>query len=110
VVVLFLLTIVGLGGALLVREATSKLAIPSGYTKSEPSRSEIWRDRQIISVEKVDAARNLNPFIVRYKNKPAFGAAPSYSKEGWIVTYETPVGIKRTETLSYDPTEYQSVR
>jgi hypothetical protein len=72
----------------------------------EISRKEIWSGREIISVEKVDAAHSLNPVIVRSQNKTAIGIAPSYSKQKWIVTYETPSGIKRTETLSYDPTAY----
>jgi hypothetical protein len=77
----------------------------SSETTSD-SRKEIWSGREIISVEKVDAAHSLNPVIVRSQNKTAVGIAPSYSKQKWIVTYETPSGIKRTETLSYDPTVY----
>jgi hypothetical protein len=87
-------------------KGTAKYASDESPQNVEISRKEIWSGREIISVEKVDAAHSLNPVIVRSQNKTAIGIAPSYSKQKWIVTYETPSGIKRTETLSYDPTAY----
>ena len=90
----------------LYNKGTAEYASYESPQNVDISRKELWSGREIISVEKVDAAHSLNPVIVRSQNKTAIGIAPSYSKQKWIVTYETPSGIKRTETLSYDPTAY----